>query len=344
MEADLVKRAGVPFTAVPAAGVAGVGARALPGNLWKLSLGFSAARRVIRKFRPDVLFFTGGYVAVPVALAARLPVRGQTRPRTLFYVPDIEPALAVRSLVRFADHIAVTTEDSRAYYPDHPKVTVTGYPVRPELKTWDPDAARRTIGLVPDLPTLLVLGGSRGARSINHAVLNILSELLQVMQVVHVSGHTDWQAVEEARQKLALDGSLSQEILTRYHAYPYLHEELGAAMTAADLIVSRAGASTLGELPMFGLPAILVPYPYAWRYQQVNARYLAEKGAAVVVDDNQLSTRLWSEVRQLMDDGERRNRMQQAMRALAQPKAASSIARILQDLAVSTPGKGREAW
>ncbi len=129
MEADLVKRAGVPFRAIPAAGVHGVGLRALPGNLWRLGRGYLAARRVLREFRPQVLLFTGGYVAVPVALAARLNLKAKERPRSLVYVPDIEPGLALKTLIRFADQVAVTNEKSRTLIAGRPAVRVSGYPV-----------------------------------------------------------------------------------------------------------------------------------------------------------------------------------------------------------------------
>ena len=112
MEADLVKRAGVRFEAIPAGQVHGVSLRSLPGNLWQLGRGFLAARRVLRKFRPDVLFFTGGYLAVPVALAARLLRQG----KSLLYVPDIEPGWALKTLARFAHQVAVTVEDSRQFF------------------------------------------------------------------------------------------------------------------------------------------------------------------------------------------------------------------------------------
>ncbi|MCK4977533.1 MAG: UDP-N-acetylglucosamine--N-acetylmuramyl-(pentapeptide) pyrophosphoryl-undecaprenol N-acetylglucosamine transferase, partial [Anaerolineales bacterium] len=126
MEENLVKRAGISFEAIPAAGVHGVGLRALPGNLWKLGQGILASLRLLRQFHPDVLFFTGGYVAVPMALAGRLPVSGMSRPRSLLYVPDIEPGLALKTLARFADKIAVTSENSQAYFPRQRRVVVTG--------------------------------------------------------------------------------------------------------------------------------------------------------------------------------------------------------------------------
>lgn len=314
MEEDLVRRAGVPFRAVPAAGVHGVGLRALPGNLGRLARGYLAARRLLAAFRPDVLFFTGGYVAVPVGLAGR-------RIPTLLYVPDIEPGLALKTLARLADRIAVTAEASRAYFSPRAPVVVTGYPVRQDLLAWERPRARQALRLPPEARVLLVFGGSKGARSINRALLAHLPRLLEAgLYIVHISGQLDWPEVARARATLAAEQA------ARYRAYPYLHEEMGAALAAADLVVSRAGASTLGEFPAFGLPAILVPYPHAWRYQQVNAEYLAQHGAALIVPDAALPQQLAETVLGLFAKPDRLAAMRQAMRRLAQPQAAERIA------------------
>jgi len=322
MEQDLVKRAGVSFEAIPAAGVHGVNLRALPGNVLKLSRGYRQAGRLLRRFHPDVLFFTGGYVAVPVALAGRaIP--------SLLYVPDIEPGLALKTLARFADHIALTAEESRLFFPaaNRHRVTVTGYPVRKDLTDWSLEEARRELNLSPDLPTLLVFGGSKGARSINQALMGALPQLLEQMQVVHVSGQLDWPDVQAFRNQL------DDRRASHYRAFAYLHERMGAALRAADLALSRAGAATLGEFPAFGLPALLVPYPHAWRYQKVNALHLVEQGAAVMVHDEALEGKLLSVVRDLMGDSSKLERMRRAMHSLAHPDAAKSIASLLFDLA-----------
>jgi UDP-N-acetylglucosamine--N-acetylmuramyl-(pentapeptide) pyrophosphoryl-undecaprenol N-acetylglucosamine transferase len=184
MEADLVKREGVPFATIPAAGVHGVGWRALPGNLAQLLQGFRAARRILSQFRPGVLLFTGGYLAVPMALAARLPLKALPRPRQMVYVPDIEPGLALKVLFRFADVVAVSVEETKKYLPSHKRVAVTGYPVRASLQKIDRSEACRFFGLDPELPVFLVLGGSKGARSINRALQTVLPQILTEMQVI----------------------------------------------------------------------------------------------------------------------------------------------------------------
>jgi UDP-N-acetylglucosamine--N-acetylmuramyl-(pentapeptide) pyrophosphoryl-undecaprenol N-acetylglucosamine transferase len=325
MEADLVKRESLRFEAIPAAGVHGVGLRTLPGNLWQLGRGFFASRRILRKFKPDVLFYTGGYVAVPMALAARV----SSRSKSLLYVPDIEPGQAIKTIARYSDCLALTVDESNAFFPKHPRKVVTGYPLRPDMDRWTDDEARTFFALEEKLPILMVFGGSRGARSLNQAIAGALPELLKEMQIIHITGKLDWQMMEEARQ------GLPSEQLNRYRPYPYLYDEIGAAMRLADLAVTRAGASILGELPLFGLPAILVPYPYAWRYQRVNASYLVRHGAAEVIDDAQLGDKLTGKVSELMRDPAKREQMSQAMRSLARPEASAKIAALINDL--STP-------
>jgi UDP-N-acetylglucosamine--N-acetylmuramyl-(pentapeptide) pyrophosphoryl-undecaprenol N-acetylglucosamine transferase len=326
MEADLVKRAGIPYEEIPAAGVHGVGLAALPGNLLQLSQGYLESRRILRRFRPDVLFFTGGYVAVPMAFA------GHSRP-SLLYVPDIEPGLALKTLARSADRIAVTAEPSRQYFDNQAAVQVSGYPTRADLRAWERQDAYQALELGDNLPVLFVFGGSKGARSINRALLAALPQLLNEVQIVHISGSLDWPEVQEAGK------SLTGELANRYRPHAYLHEKMGAALSVADLVVSRAGASSLGEFPLFGIPAILVPYPYAWRYQQVNAEYLASRGAALILKDEDLGQQLLPTVKELLGDLPRLERMRQAMQQLATPEAAKRIAETLIDLAGSPSGQ-----
>ncbi len=321
MEADLIKRAGLKYQAIPAAGVHGVGVRSLPKNLSKLMRGYFASRQIIRKFAPDVILFTGGYVAVPMALAGhKLP--------SVLYVPDIEPGLALKTLSRFSARIAVTASETRQFYSrKEQRLVITGYPIRKELTKWTKIQGRKTLNLNADEPVFLVLGGSKGARSINHALLPVLEQLLAKTQIIHITGALDWQEVDAARQRLSV------KLQNRYHATAYLHEEMGAALAASDLVLSRAGASTLGEYPLFGLPAILVPYPHAWRYQKVNADHLVDKGAALMIADEKLAEQLVPTVLSLLGDKKRLAAMSTSMKKLHSPKAAESIANLICELA-----------
>jgi UDP-N-acetylglucosamine--N-acetylmuramyl-(pentapeptide) pyrophosphoryl-undecaprenol N-acetylglucosamine transferase len=159
-----------------------------------------------------------------------------------------------------------------------------------------------------------------------------LSRLLERAQVVHLTGELDWPEVESRRV------GIPAALASRYHPYAYLHEEMGAAFAAADLAISRAGASVLGELPLFGLPAILVPYPHAWRYQKVNADYLAGRGAAIVIPDEELPAQLEPTVHSLLDDPGRLRAMSEASRRLAHPDAAQAIADQIMRLAQGAAG------
>jgi undecaprenyldiphospho-muramoylpentapeptide beta-N-acetylglucosaminyltransferase len=320
METRLVERVNVPFKTIPAAGLHGVGFKTLPGNIVRLIKGYFASRRILKDYKPDVLFFTGGYIAVPMVLAGwRIP--------TVLYVPDVEPALALRTVARFADRIAVTEDASFQYFTHPERLVLTGYPTRADLADWNREKARQTLSLDEHQPVVLVLGGSKGARSINNAVLDNLPALLKKVQVVHVTGELDWPGVE------ARISQLSKAQMVRYQAYPYLHEQMGAALAAADLVVSRAGASSLGEFPLFSLPAILVPYPHAWRYQKVNAGYLVQAGAAVMLEDASLSERLYATISELLGNPQKLNSMREAMQRQSHPQAAKKIGSLLLSLA-----------
>jgi UDP-N-acetylglucosamine--N-acetylmuramyl-(pentapeptide) pyrophosphoryl-undecaprenol N-acetylglucosamine transferase len=328
MEAELVRNAGVPYTEIPAAGIHGVGWRSLPGNSWMVLKGIRSARQVLRDFNPQVMFYTGGYVAVPTSLAAR-------RVPSALFVPDIEPGLAIQMIARFAGRIAVTAESSRGYFRQPEKIVVTGYPTRADLKSWTREEAYRYFDFSPALPTLLVTGGSKGARSINRAVLGVLPELLASSQVIHLTGRLDWEEVKTAQN------GLPAEIADRYRPYPYLYEQMGAALSVADLALSRAGASTLGEYPLFGLPAILVPYPYAWRYQHGNAEYLVNRGAAIIIRDEDLPEGIIPAVLELLNHTDRLAGMRKAMLSIHRPGAAAAIAHLLQELTLRGQGGAR---
>ncbi|MCW5876652.1 MAG: UDP-N-acetylglucosamine--N-acetylmuramyl-(pentapeptide) pyrophosphoryl-undecaprenol N-acetylglucosamine transferase [Anaerolineales bacterium] len=337
LEEELVTRAGYTFRTLPTAGLQGVGLLAIPANLLRMLRGYRGARQLLAQFRPDVLFFTGSFVAAPVALAGR-------RLPSLVFVPDIRPfktglsailqrsgaGFAVRIISNLASVIAVVAEQARAYFRRPERVEVTGYPLRAEITRWAGEgqrtAARQHFGLEADQPVLLVFGGSKGSLSINRALLAALPELLVQMQVLHISGQEGWAEVQTAQEQLP------PRLSVRYRAYPYLHEDMGAAFAAADLAVCRAGASTLGELPRFGLPAVLVPIPFKEHLQHVNAGYLQTQGAALVLADEEMPARLAQTVTELMQDKPRLQKLAAAMAVLAAPGAAAEIAGHLRRL------------
>lgn len=320
IEEMLVPRAGLTLETIDAGPIAGRPLQEKVVNGLKLARSVGRAGKIMDRFQPQALLMTGGYVSGPVAWAAwrrRLP--------TAIYLPDIEPGLAIKRLSRLATKVACTAAASQRYFPAG-KCVVTGYPVRPEIRQatiMPTEKALAQFGLAAGRPTLLVFGGSRGARSINRALMANLRQITQVAQVIHVSGQLDWPEVE------AFAANLPADVQAVYRPYAYLHEEMGAAYRAADLALARAGASLLGECPAFGLPAILVPYPYAWRYQKVNADYLVARGAAVRLNDEELGEKMRPVIVELLNDPQRLADMAAAARALDTPKAAANIADLL---------------
>lgn len=327
MEETLVPRSGLELKTISGGPIVGVPLATRARNAARLGRGVISAGRHIRRFRPHVMLITGGYVAAPVTLAARLQ-----RVPIVIYLPDVEPGSSIRFALPFAQKIACTTDGSAAFVP-RAKMVVTGYPVRPEIRAatqLSREEALARFDLRPERPTLFVFGGSRGARAINQALIAILPQLLVNYQVIHISGTLTWPETE------ANLTTLTVEQRAYYRPYPYLHEEMGAAFRAADLVVARSGASMLGECPAFGLPSVLVPLTFAWRYQKVNADYLTERGAAVQLTDERLAAELLPTIRNLLDDSERLKAMGTAARLLDKPQAALDLARLL--VAEARPG------
>jgi UDP-N-acetylglucosamine--N-acetylmuramyl-(pentapeptide) pyrophosphoryl-undecaprenol N-acetylglucosamine transferase len=328
MERSLVEREGVPFATIHAGALNGVGFVQSVRGVIRLLQGLGDALRLLAGFRPDVVLLTGGFVGVPVAVAAWL-----RRVPSVVYLPDIEPGLALNLMARFARKVAVTTPESARYIASN-KMVVTGYPVRAAFAGVDRDAARRRLGLPSDVPVLLVFGGSRGAQSINRAVVAGIERLAENCVVVQVTGATSWDEVAAAH------AGKSENLRERWKIFSYLHEEMVDAMAAADLAVCRAGASALGELPCVGLPAVLVPYPYAWRFQKVNAQYLAGQGAAVMLEDGAMSTDLADQVIGLLQNRDRLSAMRAAAFGAARCDGAQRIAAVVVDV---VEGFGRAA-
>ena len=217
-------------------------------SVFRLGLGTLQAFRVLLQRRPDAIFLTGGWVGVPIALAARL-----LRMPVIIFVPDVEPASALKLLGRFAKVVTATVQETEAFFPNK-EVVATGYPLRKGLLDYTRDEAIQAFGLDQSKRTLLVFGGSRGSRAINRMVYKNIEAFLAIpdLQILHISGKLDAEEVADARAEMPVP------IQARYHVRDYVYE-MGVAFAVADLVISRAGASTLAELPAFGLPSILIP-------------------------------------------------------------------------------------
>jgi UDP-N-acetylglucosamine--N-acetylmuramyl-(pentapeptide) pyrophosphoryl-undecaprenol N-acetylglucosamine transferase len=321
MESRLVREAGVPFTAVRAAPIVGVVWWRLPWNAFQIASGTLQAWRKLRRGRPDAVLVTGGYVSIPVALAARIA----GVPLAVF-LPDVEPGRAVRVVARLAQRILTSRPESSAYL--NRDVVVTGYPVRPEVRSARRDDARRALGLPEEASVVLAFGGSQGSRVINRAVATAAGELLERVHLVHLTGSLDLAEVEARRAELGASAA-------RWHVHEYLGgADMALALAAADLVISRAGASILGEYPATGLPALLVPLGIAGGHQKANAHVLEEAGAALVIPNDSLDApRLLSAVTELLDNPTRLRAMAEASRSLDTPGAADRIWAAVSDLA-----------
>lgn len=316
METTLVPRAGIPTHLVP------MKAPSSPRGVLLLGLAIVRVLALILRRRPAVTLATGGYVSVPAVMAswlARVPV--------VLFLPDIVPGRAIAWLAPLATRIAVSAEDATRFLPAR-KTSVTGYPVRDDFDRADRARSRIRLGVPNDIPLLLVFGASQGARSINEALATCLPEVLPACHVLHICGEPRLREAEEAADRIPT------VLRDRYSLVPYLHgEEMAGALMAADLAVCRSGASTVGELPLAGLPSILVPFPDVAVHQRENAEYLVSHGAAVTIDDHDLGTRLGPTVLGLLSDAPRLERMAAAARSLARPDAAEKIASLVLETA-----------
>ncbi len=320
IDETIVPREGIAFKAVSAGPLRVSSPISFVTNVAKLGLGVLQSLWALMRFKPDAVFATGGYASVPVGVAARL-----LRKPLVVFLPDVTPGWAVRLLSKLATRMTTTSERALEYLPAS-KTVVVGYPVRDEFWSLTRDEARTRMGLPLDAKVLLVTGASLGARKINEAVVDGLPQLLEQCIVVHVTGASDEAWANE--QRAIVTGSATRE---RYIVRGYI-DDMPSAMVAADVAVMRAGASTLGELPAAGLPAVLVPGEYEGWSQAPNAEYLQEQGAAVMLRNAELST-LAGIVTGLLADNARLASMSASMRTLARPDAARDLARTLMEAA-----------
>lgn len=289
--------------------------------------GAAQSWRLLRRLQPSLLFATGGFVALPPALAARalsIPV--------VVHEQTAVPGLANRIAGRFARRVALTFPLHGNEFPAE-RVTLTGNPLRPELLGGSREAAWRRLGLDPALPIVYVTGGAQGSHRINRTVGEILEELLSSCQIVHQCGdHPEtgdrvWLA-ERHRE-------LPAALRARYVVVPYVDEELRDIYTAADLVVGRSGAGTVNECCHLGRPAIYIPLPgTSGDEQTVNARLVEAAGGAVLFPQVSLTPHgLLEAVRRLLSDRPALGRMGERARSLAVPDAADRIARLICEAA-----------
>ena len=304
IEARVLPREGFRLETIPVRGMRGRGMRGLLDALWGIPAGLLRSLRIIRSFRPDFIIGLGGYASGPLLLAGKC--RGL---RCAIMEQNLRPGFTNRFLARFVDRVFTSYRESAPHFSSG-HVLETGNPVRwrqlPEVKRGDKFV-------------LLVFGGSAGAHRINLAVVDAmkrLSDLADRLQVIHQTGHADFAAIKEVYDSLPFDA----EVL------PFI-EKMDEAYARADLVLCRAGATTLAELTAFGKAAILVPFPYAiYDHQRWNAQALQDRGAAEMILDQEINGELLAgRIRSYILDPSRLERMAAAARAMGRPEAAARI-------------------
>jgi UDP-N-acetylglucosamine--N-acetylmuramyl-(pentapeptide) pyrophosphoryl-undecaprenol N-acetylglucosamine transferase len=274
---------------------------------------------LLSRLRPAAIFTTGGYLALPLVIAARA-----RRIPTIVWEGNVIPGRSTRAVGRLASRVAVSFPPTLAAFPG--RSFVSGTPIR-SFAGIDRAAARSSFGVGPDDRLLLVFGGSQAVARITAALDDALERLLGGWRILHIAGESGLDRAE------ALRARLPAEIRERYQPVPFLTERMADALVAADLVLGRAGSSTCAEVAAVGVAAILVPYPYAGAHQQANAAWLADQGAASAIPDAQLDgERLLAEATRLRDDATR-DAVAAAARRLGRPDAAARIAEELLALA-----------
>lgn len=314
VESKWAAEAGVSFSGIPARGMPFALSPRMVPFLAALARGFAASRRILGSFRPEVVFATGGYVSVPVALAARL------RGVPLYLLePNVLPGRAACLLARLARVTFLGFAETAKHLPRRARTVHTGVPVREEILRQDRAEARRALGLSPDAVVLLLLGGSQGSRTLNQAMADLVRFLAEGDRPVQVLFMTGWT---EFRERAAqLEGCPLKLVLRPFFS------DIHRAYAAADLLIARAGALTCAEACARGLPSVLVPYPHAGGHQEANARALERAGAAKVLSERDaVEGRLVPGVLSLLNDPGLLAAMADSARSLGREDAAAVVA------------------
>lgn len=284
-------------------------------SMSRLVAGVFRARRILKEFRPDVVVGTGGYTTAAVLMAQRM-LHG----KIVIHEQNAIPGKTNLWLARIADRVCVTFDSSAAFFSKE-KVVVTGMPIRAEFAKLPSKAeARRALEFDESAFTILVVGGSQGAKRLNELVLEAWSRIDDgSTQVLHQVGARN---LDELQTRRADTGN-------RYRIEAYV--DMPVAVAAADIVICRSGASTIAEITAAGLPAILVPFPYAYaNHQKLNAEHLAEHGAAIICEESVTSADMLATViTDLRSSPEKRASMSSSSASLAKPDAASEVAKVL---------------
>ena len=290
----------------------------------RLAASVPQAAWLLARRRPKVVFTTGGYMAIPVMVAARLlgiPI--------VLWDGNVVPGRSVRATARLATAIAVTDARTCAALAAR-RCFVTGTPIR-DPRSIDHEAAREQLGIPARDRLLLVFGGSQAVRRFNGAVAEALPRLLERCTVLHVTGHDGYADALAARD------ALPEERRARYRPVPFLGDEMTAALASADLVVGRAGASTLAECAAFAVPLVCVPYPHAGGHQRRNAEAYAATGAARLVEDADFDADALVEASRLLADPVAHLAMSAAARSAGRPGAADAVAALIEVAAERQP-------
>jgi UDP-N-acetylglucosamine--N-acetylmuramyl-(pentapeptide) pyrophosphoryl-undecaprenol N-acetylglucosamine transferase len=291
----------------------------------RLALSIPQALWLLARHRPAAIFTTGGYVAIPVLIAARL-----LRIPTVMWEGNVIPGRSVRATARLASALAVSFASTCHALGAAERCLVTGTPIR-DIGGIDRAAARERLGLDAADRLVVVFGGSQAVRRLNAAVAEALPALVERAVVTHIAGADGMPEAEASR------AALPEAIRGRYRPAAFLGERLLDALAAADLVVGRAGSSTLAEATAFGLPMVVIPYPHAGDHQRANAAAMATAGAATFIADEQLDAASLLDAVSILDDPARLAAMAAASRSLGRPGAADAVAEIVLALAERRP-------
>ena len=326
LEADIVPKSGINFQEITVQGFARPYSWRTVLSALMAIRGVFQAYAWVRRFKPDLVVGTGGYVCGPVVLASFF--RGVP---TVIHEQNAMPGVTNRILARFADAICVTFAEAIPYFSNREKIHLTGLPVRAEIIQAQRGPALAALGLAADKTTVVITGGSRGARKINQAVVAALPSFMHRsdLQFYHIAGPKEFADTVSALREIGIDPERPEN----YHIVPYLYQ-MENALAAADLIIGRAGASFLAEAMLRGLPAILIPYPFAAAdHQTYNARAIEGHGAALVITDQELNgEKLTSVLQTLTDDPDQRLRMARAAKILGRENALNEILQVIASI------------